>query len=60
MGLSGRDLIAISKTGSGKTVAFMLPAIVHIMNQPPLQRGQGPMVLVLTPTRGNKTRKSCH
>ncbi len=52
MAMSGRDMIAISKTGSGKTVAFMLPAIVHITHQPPLTHRQGPMVLVLTPTRG--------
>lgn len=29
----------------------MLPAIVHINNQPHLQRGDGPIVLVLAPTR---------
>lgn len=29
----------------------MLPAIVHIQNQPRLQRGEGPVVLVLAPTR---------
>ncbi len=29
----------------------MLPAIVHINNQPPLHRGDGPIVLVLAPTR---------
>ncbi len=29
----------------------MLPAIVHINNQPTLQRGDGPIVLVLAPTR---------
>lgn len=29
----------------------MLPAIVHINNQRPLLRGEGPIVLVLAPTR---------
>lgn len=29
----------------------MLPAIVHINNQPALLRGDGPIVLVLAPTR---------
>ncbi|XP_055599926.1 uncharacterized protein LOC129749092 isoform X2 [Uranotaenia lowii] len=49
--LSGRDLVGIAQTGSGKTLAYMLPAIVHIANQKPLQRGEGPVVLVLAPTR---------
>jgi len=51
MALSGRDVIGISATGSGKTLAFILPAIVHIMAQPMLDRGDGPIALVLSPTR---------
>lgn len=49
--LSGRDLVGIAQTGSGKTLAYMLPGIVHISNQKPLSRGEGPIVLVLAPTR---------
>lgn len=49
--LSGRDLVGIAQTGSGKTLAYMLPAMVHIMNQPRLLRDDGPIVLVLAPTR---------
>jgi ATP-dependent RNA helicase DDX5/DBP2 len=49
--LSGHDLISIAATGSGKTLAFLLPAIVHIQAQPRLQRGEGPIALVLAPTR---------
>ncbi|XP_033172299.1 ATP-dependent RNA helicase dbp2 [Drosophila mauritiana] len=49
--LSGRDLVGIAQTGSGKTLAYMLPAIVHIGNQPPIIRGEGPIALVLAPTR---------
>jgi len=51
MALSGRDLIGVSKTGSGKTLSFLLPAIVHINAQPLLKPGDGPIVLVLSPTR---------
>ena len=49
--LSGRDLIGIAETGSGKTLAFLLPAIVHINAQPAIRRGEGPIALVLAPTR---------
>lgn len=33
------------------TFQFMLPGFVHTMNQPPLQRGDGPSIIVLAPTR---------
>ncbi|XP_072043106.1 probable ATP-dependent RNA helicase DDX5 [Amphiura filiformis] len=49
--LSGKDLVGIAQTGSGKTISFMLPAIVHINHQPFLERGDGPICLVLAPTR---------
>lgn len=49
--LSGRDLLGIAMTGSGKTLAYMLPGLIHINNQRPLSRGEGPIVLVLAPTR---------
>ncbi|MGA8146985.1 MAG: DEAD/DEAH box helicase [Gallionellaceae bacterium] len=48
--LSGRDLMASAQTGTGKTAAFMLPAL-HRLIQPSPVRGKGPRVLVLTPTR---------
>ncbi len=51
MALSGRDVVGIASTGSGKTLAFILPAIVHINAQPLLQPGDGPIVLILAPTR---------
>lgn len=51
MALSGRDMVGIAETGSGKTMAYMLPALVHIGAQPPLRPGDGPIALVLAPTR---------
>nr|CAI5821098.1 unnamed protein product [Callosobruchus analis] len=49
--MSGRDLVGIAQTGSGKTLAYMLPAAVHINSQQRPQRGEGPIALVLAPTR---------
>jgi len=49
--LSGRDMVGIAQTGSGKTMSFTLPACIHINHQPPLGRNDGPIVLVLCPTR---------
>merc|ERR1719510_2333144 len=51
MAMSGEDVIGIAKTGSGKTLAFLLPAIVHINAQPLLRPKDGPIVLILAPTR---------
>ena len=49
--LKGHDMIGIAKTGSGKTGAFIIPAMLHITRQEPMRRGDGPIVLVLSPTR---------
>lgn len=49
--LSGRDMVGIASTGSGKTLAYMLPAAVHIAHQQRIQRGDGPIALILAPTR---------
>uniref|UniRef100_A0A803QXQ0 RNA helicase n=1 Tax=Cannabis sativa TaxID=3483 RepID=A0A803QXQ0_CANSA len=51
MALKGRDLIGIAETGSGKTLAYLLPALVHVSAQPRLAYGEGPIVLVIAPTR---------
>ena len=51
MALSGRDMVGIASTGSGKTMSYLLPAIVHINAQPLLKPGDGPVVLCLAPTR---------
>ncbi|XP_061625696.1 probable ATP-dependent RNA helicase DDX17 isoform X2 [Phyllopteryx taeniolatus] len=51
LALSGKDMVGIAQTGSGKTLAYLLPSIVHINHQPYLGRGDGPICLVLAPTR---------
>jgi|TARA_R110002003_G_scaffold127_7_gene11939 ATP-dependent RNA helicase DDX5/DBP2 len=51
MALSGRDVVGVAETGSGKTLTYCLPAIVHINAQPLLAPGDGPIVLILAPTR---------
>ncbi|AOB33052.1 RNA helicase [Bordetella sp. H567] len=48
--IAGHDLMVSSQTGSGKTAAFMLPALNRIA-QMPANKGTGVQVLVLTPTR---------
>ena len=44
-------MIGIAKTGSGKTFAFLGPLLVHIMDQRRLLKGDGPIGLILVPTR---------
>ena len=34
MALLGRDLVGLAETGSGKTLSYLLPAVVHINAQP--------------------------
>ncbi|KAF6143032.1 hypothetical protein GIB67_041100 [Kingdonia uniflora] len=49
--LSGKDLLGCAETGSGKTAAFAIPMIQHCLAQPSIRRGDGPLALVLAPTR---------
>ena len=49
--MSGRDMMGIAKTGSGKTLAFLMPTFRHVVDQPTTENGQGPIALLLTPTR---------
>ncbi|XP_010477348.1 PREDICTED: DEAD-box ATP-dependent RNA helicase 42 isoform X1 [Camelina sativa] len=49
--MSGRDCIGVAKTGSGKTLGFVLPMLRHIKDQPPVEAGEGPIGLVMAPTR---------
>ncbi|KAF8445549.1 hypothetical protein BGX38DRAFT_1271216 [Terfezia claveryi] len=49
--MSGRNVIGVAKTGSGKTIAFLLPMFRHIKDQRPLEPLEGPISLIMTPTR---------
>lgn len=50
--LSGEDMIGIAQTGTGKTLAFLLPALIHIDGQGvPKEERKDPMVLIIAPTR---------
>lgn len=52
--LSGRDMIGIASTGSGKTLVFTLPLIMFCMEQQsalPFMENEGPFGLILCPSR---------
>ncbi|CAN8067821.1 unnamed protein product [Agarophyton chilense] len=54
IGLEKRDCIGLAETGSGKTAAFVLPMIVHLMSMPTMTAAiasNGPYALVVAPTR---------
>ena len=48
---NGLDVIGIAETGSGKTLAYILPMLRHVLDQPTLKDGDGPIGLVIAPTR---------
>lgn len=49
--MQGRDVIAVAKTGSGKTLAFIIPMVRHILDQADLEPDDGPIGVIITPTR---------
>ena len=49
--MSGRDVIGIAKTGSGKTIAFLLPLFRHVKDQRPVGGNEGPISIIMSPTR---------
>lgn len=47
-----RDLLAMAPTGSGKTMAYLLPMIHHLLSAPDKTKSShGPRALILSPTR---------
>ncbi|KAL0225625.1 hypothetical protein P9112_012949 [Eukaryota sp. TZLM1-RC] len=51
---TSNDLVAVAKTGSGKTLSYLCPVINHILNRPPItiqNADIGPFVVILAPTR---------
>jgi len=49
--LQGRDVLGLAKTGSGKTAAYLWPCLHHILNQNELVDDEGPIALIVVPTR---------
>ncbi|XP_010073214.1 PREDICTED: probable ATP-dependent RNA helicase DDX4, partial [Pterocles gutturalis] len=53
--LSGRDLMACAQTGSGKTAAFLLPIVAHMMRDgvtaSSFKEQQEPECIIVAPTR---------
>jgi ATP-dependent RNA helicase DDX5/DBP2 len=48
---SGRDVITVARTGSGKTCGFLLPAMHRLMSHSTDRKRGSPAILVLAPTR---------
>ncbi|MGL5948270.1 MAG: ATP-dependent RNA helicase SrmB [Aeromonas sp.] len=57
--LEGRDILASAPTGTGKTAAFLLPALQHLLDFP--RKKPGPCrMLILTPTRELALQVTAH
>lgn len=48
--LDGKDILGSAPTGTGKTLAFLIPAVQHLLDFPRRKPGP-PRILILTPTR---------
>ena len=49
--LSGRDVLGRARTGTGKTVAFLLPAVERVLRSKQYQAGHNVGILIISPTR---------
>ncbi|PHM23910.1 ATP-dependent RNA helicase SrmB [Xenorhabdus budapestensis] len=48
--MDGRDVLGSAPTGTGKTAAYLLPTLQHLLDFPRKKSGP-PRILILTPTR---------
>lgn len=48
--LDNRDILGSAPTGTGKTLAYLIPAVQHLLDFPRRKPGP-PRILILTPTR---------
>lgn len=46
--LSGHDMIGLTRSGPERTVAYIIPAILHIHKQRKIQPNEGPIVVIVT------------
>ena len=61
--LSGRDMIGVAFTGSGKTMAFSIPIFCFSLedeNRLPFASGEGPIGIILCPSRELARPTSAH
>ena len=49
--ISGKDVMGIAQTGSGKTASFVLPILQSLVKQSAAKKHREPAVLILVPTR---------
>lgn len=49
--LHGYDLCGVAETGSGKTLGYLIPMLIHISAQEEVRLGEGPIALILQPCR---------
>lgn len=58
--MSGRDIIGLAETGSGKTLAYSLPLCMFLKTRKPCLPAEGPVALIVTPTRELMRQVSDH
>jgi ATP-dependent RNA helicase RhlE len=51
LALQGHDIMGLAQTGTGKTLAFGLPLIDHLLAQPAAPAPKTAKALILAPTR---------